>query len=250
MPDCLETIKGKCGLGSKRESPMPLLASGELHPGRLAQLESSTQDFRKHQAELSEAKNIEGKEWAARKILIDLDEAKGIRFHPLHVIAQSPARTIPVPLLKLIFPLHADIITAERREYLREGSSAKDTEQTESADMVQQPSGHSDNWQSLASEGKRANTNRAERLRQQMKLDALIEVEGLSDQDLNNRPDIALTGSVSLRRTGFIFEEEEPHETNAADMAQVNWDEHIDGTKRVLAMDVSSILLALSECEC
>ena len=212
---------------------MPLLASGELHPERLAQLESTTQDFRKHQAELSEAKSIEGKEWTARKILIDLDEAKGIRFHPLHVIPHSPARTIPIPLLELIFPLHADITTAEiaeRREYLREGSSAKDTGRTEPIDMVKQ----SDNWQSLASEGKRANTNRAERVRQQIKLDALIEVEGLADQDLHNRPDIAFS------RTGFEVGDEEPHEKNAVDTAGVNWDEHIDGTKRVLAMDVSS----------
>ena len=70
---------GKSGLGARKRSPSPILAPGELHPEKLAQLESTTEDFRKRQSGVNEAKKIEGREWAARKVMVELDEANGVK---------------------------------------------------------------------------------------------------------------------------------------------------------------------------
>lgn len=70
---------GKSGLGARKRSPSPVLAPGELHPEKLAQLESTTEDFRKRQSGVNEARKIEGREWAARKIMVELDEANGVK---------------------------------------------------------------------------------------------------------------------------------------------------------------------------
>ena len=78
-------LTGKSGLGTRKRSPSPLLAPGELHPEKLAQLTATTEDFRKRQSGVNEAKKIEGREWAARKALVELDEANGVRVSAVYV---------------------------------------------------------------------------------------------------------------------------------------------------------------------
>jgi hypothetical protein len=257
---------GKSGLGTRQRSPSPILAPGELHPERLAQLAASTEDFRKRQSGANEAKKIEGREWAARKALIELDEANGVKvravcqahmtlatrlkrltpchqFHPLHVVPTAPAQTIPVPLLRLVFPHQFDALVVERRDHLARklgagpggrvgvddtyGSHRRGDDETSGISLIN-------------GKGKDENMSQAARLREMMKQDALEAIE--PDVDLDEGAGNMAFGGTTTNNSKSIGVDE-PHvdelDKEGVDAAPIDWEAQVEGVQRVLAMDVS-----------
>lgn len=124
LPASTEPIKitmrsGKAGVGVRARSPTPpptastSKSTGELAPERLAALEAEADDFRARQMQVNDRRRTEARQWAARRLLMDLDEKAGVRFHPLYVIPQDLARTLPAPLRHLVPEEHAAQIIGE-----------------------------------------------------------------------------------------------------------------------------------------
>jgi hypothetical protein len=73
-------LPGRAGLGTSRpRTPSPPLPPTELHPTKLAKLADDTEAFRRSRGAEEERRRIESREWAARKVLIELDERKGVK---------------------------------------------------------------------------------------------------------------------------------------------------------------------------
>jgi hypothetical protein len=205
---------GKSGLGTHQRSPSPENMSFLLRqtadptnskgPGK--ELDFSADEFRRRRAGVDEVKRIEGRQWAARKLLMEFDQDKGIQvrplppqyksllntsqFHPLWIIPSAPLQTIPRPLIRLIDPETADTLPDEPDPALtiRGGSPG-------------------------------ANLSAADRMREEMRRDALAEVS--DDEDVP-------------RTEGKDREEKEPE-------PQVDWESFIPSVHRVLRMDVSTL---------
>lgn len=220
-----------------RQPPAPVaLGPGQLDPTRLAQLESSTADFRARQSGANEAKKLESREWAARKILVQLDEAdKGTRFHPLHVIPTAPIQTIPVPLLRLVWPEHGHDMADARKQWMAGRNGVDDTY------------GHEDGVGGtlvrggVAGKDKDENRARADALRDQMRRDALESVDDSAlGQEHQDGPvafgDVA--AAAQLNQTIYNEQDEIP-DKDAVDLAPVDWSAQVEGVEKVMAMDVS-----------
>lgn len=93
-PIRLSLWAGKSGLGAHQRSPSPENMSFLLRqtaapvptgPGK--ELDLSADDFRRRRGEREDAKRTEGREWAARGLLMEFDQAKGI---PVRLLTLSP----------------------------------------------------------------------------------------------------------------------------------------------------------------
>ncbi|KAI5452844.1 hypothetical protein NCC49_006384 [Naganishia albida] len=128
-PIRLSLWTGKSGLGAHQRSPEPedmsflLRQAGTGRPASTAtttgpgkELDLEADAFRRRRGEKEDAKRTEGREWAARGLLMEFDQAKGVPFHPLWIIPSSALQTIPRPLLRLIDPQAADDLASEDEE--------------------------------------------------------------------------------------------------------------------------------------
>lgn len=88
-PIRLSLWAGKSGLGTHQRSPSPENMSFLLRqtaapvptgPGK--ELDLSADEFRRRRGEREDAKRTEGREWAARGLLMEFDQAKGIPVRP------------------------------------------------------------------------------------------------------------------------------------------------------------------------
>lgn len=251
---------GKTGLGARAQMSPPVLAPGELAPGRLEELATSTNDFRKRQAGENEARKVEGREWAARKIMVDLDESTGLKvrksysayspwmrmaqlfrndglqFHPLHVIPSAPAQTIPTPLLRLIFDLEAESLIRERQEYLARKLGAGSGGRVGVDDTY----GHAEDLAggTVRARGTKENMSEAASLKEMMRLDALEENEG--DLEADDDEDLTFGGGLVKQKQSEVVENEAIAVVqDEVDIAPINWQEQVEGVNRVLTLNVS-----------
>ena len=187
---------GKSGVGAHQRSPSPENMSFLLRqsadptsrrPGK--ELDDSAEAFRRRRAQVDDAKRIEAREWAARTLHMEFEQAKGTTFHPLWIMPCSPLTTLPRPLIRLIDPELADSLPADAPDALqiRPGSP-------------------------------RANVSAADRMREEMRRDALVELDEEAEEP---KPEMA--------------KKEETEEGEA----DVDWASFIPSVHRVLRMDVS-----------
>lgn len=90
---------GKSGLGAHQRSPSPENMSFLLRqttdptntkgPGTELELEADA--FRRRRAEVDEGKRVEGRQWAARKLLMEFDQDKGIQVRFFTLFLPLPA---------------------------------------------------------------------------------------------------------------------------------------------------------------
>lgn len=192
---------GKSGVGAHQRSPSPenmsfLLrqsaAPASTGPGKA--LDDSAEAFRRRRAQVDDAKRIEAREWAARTVHMELEQAKGTTFHPLWIMPSSPLTTLPRPLIRLIDPELADSLPADAPDamQIRPGSP-------------------------------RGNVSAAERMREDMRRDALVELNDEEEEEEDPTPKMA-----------------KKEETEGE--ADVDWASYIPSVRRVLRMDVSCAL--------
>ncbi|WRT69997.1 uncharacterized protein IL334_006990 [Kwoniella shivajii] len=205
---------GRRGLTARSPSPPPLpkATSGRdpdaLDEKKLERLGKQTEGFRDRQRAEYTERERERKGRAAREKLVEYDKEKGIKFHPLHIVPFSPLTTLPKPLLKIVYPAQAYSPSPEP-----ESSTAVEGFERES------------------------NLSAAEKLREQMRKDMLSTLAG--DEEDNDE---------GVIRFGLAQEDESLAEAKKLDKQKddeyrgVNWQEHVQGAKRVLSMDPATYL--------
>ncbi|KAJ9117532.1 hypothetical protein QFC22_004382 [Naganishia vaughanmartiniae] len=259
---------GKLGVGAHQRSPTPedmsfLLGQGQvggkgLSKEAMARLDSEADEFRRRRAGKEEGRRVEGMQWKARGLLKQFDEENGIKvcpffpislplgavltvsfvrfvhhvyhislssflplviqkFHPLWTIPSAPETTIPRPLLRLIDPT-----TAHHLDLLDDGNPA--SEQQAQARV-----------QGRADE---ENMDEAGRLREQMRRDALVELD--ADDEANDAQE-----APARPRKGKVSGSVPAHDDAELDDEQVDWASFVPGVQRVLAMSPSEHLTYL-----
>jgi hypothetical protein len=149
------------------------------------------------------------------------------QFHPLHVIPTHPRETIPRPLLRLIFPdLAAEL-------------DAISPEDDTSSRLLSAPP--------VQGRSLDDNKSEAEKMREMMRRDALQdemdEEEEEEEEDESGRLRMK-SGAVAASSGGAVpvaaKAAEDGPEKEDADTAEPpeDWQSHVSGVKRVLAMDV------------
>ncbi|GHJ85157.1 hypothetical protein NliqN6_1559 [Naganishia liquefaciens] len=145
---------GKSGLGAHTRSPSPENMSFLLRqaanpsssgPGKA--LDDSAEAFRRRRAQVDDAKRTESREWAARALHMEFEQARGTIFHPLWIVPLSPLTTLPRPLIRLIDPELADTLPEEENDALQ-----------------------------IRAGSPRGNMSAAERMREEMRRDALVDL--------------------------------------------------------------------------
>ncbi|WWC72246.1 uncharacterized protein I206_106208 [Kwoniella pini CBS 10737] len=206
---------GRRGLQAKSPSPPPSLPKNlsgrdpdSLDIEKLERLNKETDDFRTRQRREYNEKEKERKGRAAREKLKTFDEEKGIKFHPLHIIPWLPLQTIPRPLLKLIYPSQAF------------SPSPSPPPQTTAVEGYE----------------KESNLSAAEKLREQMRRDMLSTLKSDANSDDDDEEGLVRFGIIKEDDDGL--EEGKKLERKYEDeFAGVDWNDQVNGAKRVLAMD-------------
>jgi hypothetical protein len=176
---------------------------------------------------------MEKKEWKAREMLVKLDEDKGVmvsppclrvsteptaflvvrntdeEYHPLHAMRSNPLKTLPPPLIRLIYP--ADI-----------GSRSP------SPEPIHVP-GSADPTVEVAERSGRY-VSEAERTRERMRRDMLTVIP--TDEE-----DEVLARKKRLGLDGEAIGAKPVEDTKV--YGDIDWKEMVSGTKKVLGMDVS-----------
>ncbi|WVW86410.1 hypothetical protein I302_108456 [Kwoniella bestiolae CBS 10118] len=210
---------GRKGLSARSPSPPPLPknTSGRdpdaLDPEKLRRLNRETEGFRERQRAEYGEKERERKGRAGREKLREFDREKGVKFHPLHILPFSPLTTVPRPLLRLIYP--SQVVSPS-------------------------PSPPPGNGVVEGYE-KESNLSAAEKMREQIRRDMLSTLKSEDDDD---------DGEEGVVRFGVIGDEsrEELEGGKKLQKAEddeyegVDWEEHVNGAKRVLSMDPSTYL--------
>ncbi|ADV23243.1 Hypothetical Protein CGB_G0290W [Cryptococcus gattii WM276] len=226
------------GLSARSPSPPPLpLNTANRNPdvldnAKMEQLGRATEGFRDRQRVEWAEKERERKGKKARELLVEMDREKGFNFHPLHVLPFDPLGTLPRPLLKLIYPSQLDLLSPSPS-----GSPA---------------SSPSRSLPKLSTYGKEENISAAEKLREQLKRDMFTDLdlgigqsggEGEEEEEGVVRFGVEDSRVERLRRErereGEGGEREHKEEVDYKDM---NWEEMVPGTKRVLSMDPATYL--------
>jgi hypothetical protein len=70
---------GRRGLAARSPSPPPPPKRGEISAARQRELDEEAGSFRGRRGAEAEARDIERKEEKARQLLVELDEAKGVK---------------------------------------------------------------------------------------------------------------------------------------------------------------------------
>lgn len=84
--------------------------------------------------------------------------------------------------------------------------------------------------------------SQAQRLKEMMQRDMLQEVEGDEEGEEDGEGKVVFAagyGGVKLEGKGTVKDDDEDEIKDEVDIAPINWEEQVDGVKRVLAMDVS-----------
>ncbi|EAL19884.1 hypothetical protein CNBG0270 [Cryptococcus deneoformans B-3501A] len=216
------------GLSARSPSPPPLpLNTANRNPdaldtAKMEQLGRATEGFRDRQRVEWAEKERERKGKKARELLVEMDREKGVKFHPLHVLPSDPLGTLPRPLLKLIYPSQLDLLSPSPS------------------------SSPSRSLPKLSSFGKEENISAAERLREQMRRDMLTDLDlgadrGEEDEEGVLRFGVEESRVERLRREGEGEGEQHEHKEEV-DYKDVDWEEMVPGTKRVLSMDPATYL--------
>lgn len=153
------------------------------------------------------------------------------QFHPLHVLPFDPLGTLPRPLLKLIYPSQLDLLSPSPS-----GSPASSTSRS---------------LPKLSTYGKEENISAAEKLREQLRRDMLTDLdlgEGQSGGEEEEEEEGVVRFGVEDSRLERLRREREregeggeQEHKEEVDYKDVNWEEMVPGTKRVLSMDVSTL---------
>ncbi len=264
---------GKAGLGLRPRSPSPPLDTSnpnstsnqtDLDPTRLAELTKSTETFRARQSLQMEEKKIEGREWAARKILMELDQASegkdggeeggdevgrvGVaKFHPLYVMPGNPIQTIPGPLLRIIFPHLAPTPKAKAGSTKLNGSNNRSSVAYDSEDhLSEEEDEHKETI--LPDSALDNNKSVAQKMRAQMKRDALASsassMQQDEDEDEDNDQDERDVFANGIRNSEFRAMQDQREDGDQEmdkqmEEADIDWASLVDGVKKVLAMSVS-----------
>ena len=147
------------------------------------------------------------------------------QFHPLHILPSDPLGTIPRPLLQLIYP----------------------------AQVLSPSPSRSVSPDQLVIHEKEENLSVAAKMREQIRRDMLSDIGDDEDDD-----DFA-SGGTRLRSTtnsllGGRPSSNRDEPSNGSGLASkkaeqehegVDWESHVSGTKKVLAMDVSHVHIVL-----
>jgi len=173
------------------------------------------------------------------------------QFHPLHVIPTAPAQTIPIPLLRLVFPMQCDALIAQRRDHLARKLGAgpggrvgiDDTYGHYGRRTEGGASGSEDlgGISMIRGMSKDDNMSQAARLKAMMQLDALESIE--PDVDLEDGDgDLAFAGAFGAgpKKVDESITEETALDADTVDMAPIDWSTHVEGVQRVLGMEVRS----------
>ena len=167
------------------------------------------------------------------------------QFHPLHVVPTAPAQTMPVPLLRLVFPHQFEALVVERRDHLARklgagpgGRVGVDDTYDSHRRGVDEAGGVS----LISGKGKDENMSQAARLREMMRQDALETIEPDADLDDEVAGDMAFGGTATnVGRSAQV--DDEPHidelDKEGVDAASIDWEAQVEGVQRVLGMDVS-----------
>ncbi|AFR96343.1 hypothetical protein C343_04463 [Cryptococcus neoformans C23] len=212
------------GLSARSPSPPPLpLNTANRNPdaldtAKMEQLGRATEGFRDRQRVEWAEKERERKGKKARELLVEMDREKGVKFHPLHVFPSDPLGTLPRPLFKLIYPSQLDFLSPSPS------------------------SSPSPSLPKLSSFGKEENISAAERLREQMRRDMLTDLDLGLDQggDEGEEGEGMVRFGVEDSRVERLQREGEGGEHDhkeEVDYKDVDWEEMVPGTKRVLSMD-------------
>ncbi|WWC91949.1 uncharacterized protein L201_006901 [Kwoniella dendrophila CBS 6074] len=225
---------GRKGLTARPVSPPPLPTNNFsnrnpdlLDEEKLKRLSRETNDFRERQRLEYGEKDKEKKCRAARDKLAGFDEEKGINFHPLHILPFSPLNTIPRPLLKMIYP--SQVISP---------LSSPEPEPPQIG---------------IGGYEKQSNLSAAEKIREQMRKDMLSSSSSSSNNLHINDDDEDYDGEDGIMKFGVMKNENSiEREEQGKKLEQikiqedkyqgVNWNEHVEGSKRVLSMDPSTYL--------
>ncbi|EIW72125.1 hypothetical protein TREMEDRAFT_25391, partial [Tremella mesenterica DSM 1558] len=204
---------GRKGLTARELTPPPLPTSGRdidaLHPEKLQRLGERTEDFRERQKRGYAEKETEKKAEKAREKLVEFDKEVGVKFHPLHISPFDPLGTLPIPLLKLIYPSQIPPSPTQSLRLSPLASPHDDTSRSPSPPLLEN-----------------AKMSDAERVREQMRRDMLSslpsdEIEGIPFHPRHS-PDL------TDARHGAATEEEE--------WEGIDWEKEVPGSKRVLSM--------------
>ncbi|TXT15802.1 hypothetical protein VHUM_00305 [Vanrija humicola] len=202
---------GRKGLSARSPSPPPLDPRRNnpdyLPPERHAALAADGEVFRGRRGEDAAAKKAERDAGKARALLQELDEAKGVKFHPLWAQPANPA-ALPRPLLRLLYP---DDVTPSR-------SPSPELEEVALPAPV--------------ATTRAKNMSAAERLRAQMRRDMLSELGGSDDGDVK----------FGVPRAA---EEDEAKPAPADTDDKTDWASLVSGTKRVLSLSPAEHLAFL-----
>ncbi|BEI84498.1 hypothetical protein CcaverHIS002_0411020 [Cutaneotrichosporon cavernicola] len=218
-PSLVEPIRismwaGRRGLAARSPSPPPPPKRGEMSDARARLLDEEGGKYRGRWGAEAGARDAERKEEKARELLIEMDGAKSIKFHPLH--ASRDPEALPKPLLRLLYP----------ETSVSPGSSPAPAPSTA-------PTARAESAAQSARAGIRNNVNKAEALRDQMRRDMLTELG---------------EGSEDSIRFGVPIHRDEVKAEAAADAveeAAVDWESMVRGTRRVLAMSADEHLAYL-----
>ncbi|WOO81534.1 G patch domain-containing protein 11 [Vanrija pseudolonga] len=197
---------GRKGLAARSPSPPPLLNPRRtnpdyLAPERHAALAADADAFRGRRGADSAAKKAERDAGKARALLQEMDEARGVKFHPLWAQPGNPA-ALPRELLRLIYP--------------DEVSSRSASEELEEVPLPVP----------VAASARENNMSAAERLRAQMRRDMLSDLGGGEGEDEDIRFGVAPPKD----------DDEDKPAPAGADEAEIDWPSLVSGTKRVLSL--------------
>ncbi|KAL1410825.1 hypothetical protein Q8F55_001768 [Vanrija albida] len=191
---------GRKGLAARSPSPPPLNPRRNdpdfLPPERHAALAADAEVFRGRRGADSAARKAERDAGKARALLQEMDEAKGVKFHPLWAQPANPA-ALPRPLLRLIYPDEASPSGS------RSPSPALELAAPEPA-----------------ASSREKNMSAAERLRAHMRRDMLSELGGDEDGDV---------------RFGAAPKDSESDKPAPTEPDETDWPALVSPTKRVLA---------------
>ncbi|WVQ83658.1 hypothetical protein IAT38_005801 [Cryptococcus sp. DSM 104549] len=208
------------GLSARPPSPPPLPANAagrdpdKLDEKKMERLGKETEGFRERQRAEWGLRERERKGRAAREKLLELDKAKGVQFHPLHILPSDPLRTLPRPLLRLIYP--AQVLSPSP---------------SRSASPVP-----------IVAHDKNDNLSAAEKLREQMRREMLSELGG-EDSDDEGALRFGLPSDAKASGSSELEKEKETDEQEKEKAQEgVDWEEMVPGAKRVLSMDPATYL--------
>ncbi|KIR68309.1 hypothetical protein I314_01808 [Cryptococcus bacillisporus CA1873] len=222
--------------GSPSPPPLPLNTANRnpdaLDSAKMEQLGRATEGFRDRQRVEWAEKERERKGKKAKELLVEMDQEKGVNFHPLHVLPFDPLSTLPRPLLKLIYPSQLDLLSPSPS-----GSPA---------------SSPSRSLPKLSTYGKEENISAAEKLREQLRRDMLTDLDlgigqsgGEGEEEEEGVVRFGVEDSRVERPRRELEREREGGEQEhkeKVDYKDVNWEEMVPGTKRVLSMDPATYL--------